>query len=242
MHEACFATVLGKSALRGSAMIRGFLHKLLINMKDTSFKEKQLAQLKNDYPTESVNYIFDQWWADGQRERWAEIHICKNVNLEINTTSRVEGSHGAMKASGTFYTAGSKINVRVQGSFRTTQYPQLERKLDYMHWSLYIQKSSRNSFVKAMNRTTNAAVQLGTVTYFRIPLGMSLYITDIHPGWGVHPVFPPLNVPWQQVDSDRLAVLKDPSVELPRKGRPRGTRRLKTQLRSSNTPLTKWRK
>ncbi|KAK9426972.1 hypothetical protein V1505DRAFT_381726 [Lipomyces doorenjongii] len=62
----------------------------------------------------------------------------------------------------------------------------------------------------------------------RIQLGVPLDITDIHPRWRVHSVFPPLNIPWQHVDPGTLAVLKDPSVELPRKGRPKGTRMLQT--------------
>ncbi|KAK9371522.1 uncharacterized protein V1513DRAFT_455438 [Lipomyces chichibuensis] len=87
----------------------------IVSLTYSGEQEKQLAQFKNDYPTEAVIYFLDQWWGDGQRGRWAEIHICKNVNLGINTTSRVEGSHGAStltSSSGTLYTAGNKINVR----------------------------------------------------------------------------------------------------------------------------------
>ncbi|KAK9357403.1 hypothetical protein V1504DRAFT_436770 [Lipomyces starkeyi] len=44
----------------------------------------------------------------------------------------------------------------------------------------------------------------------------------------IHPELPPLNVSWQHIDPDRLSVLQNPLVALPRKGRPRRTRRLKT--------------
>ncbi|ODQ76056.1 hypothetical protein LIPSTDRAFT_66893 [Lipomyces starkeyi NRRL Y-11557] len=50
-------------------------------------------------------------------ERWVEIHLRKYSNFGISTSSRVEGSHGAMKSaltssSGTIYTAAKKINRR----------------------------------------------------------------------------------------------------------------------------------
>ncbi|KAK9350479.1 hypothetical protein V1523DRAFT_355313, partial [Lipomyces doorenjongii] len=50
-----------------------------------------------------------------------------------------------------------------------------------------------------------------------------LDVQEIHPRWRVHPVLPPLKVSWQHIDPDRLSVLA-----LPRNGRPKATRRLKT--------------
>ncbi|ODQ68748.1 hypothetical protein LIPSTDRAFT_7462 [Lipomyces starkeyi NRRL Y-11557] len=78
-----------------------------------------LAQLQTDHPDEAVNYFLTQWWVNGQCERWAEIHIRMHPNLGISTTSRVEGSHGAMKgalssSSGNLHTAGSKINRKAK--------------------------------------------------------------------------------------------------------------------------------
>ncbi|KAK9319397.1 hypothetical protein V1517DRAFT_266376, partial [Lipomyces orientalis] len=46
----------------------------------------------------------------------------------------------------------------------------------------------------------------------RIQLGIPLDITNIHPCKRVHPVFPPLNLLSQEVDPDRLAVLKNPQM------------------------------
>ncbi|KAK9234851.1 hypothetical protein V1525DRAFT_349429, partial [Lipomyces kononenkoae] len=63
----------------------------------------------------------------------------------------------------------------------------------------------------------------------RIQLGLSLDVTAIHPRWRVNPVLSTLNVALHNIDPDTLSfVLKDPSISLPRKGRPRGTRRLQT--------------
>ncbi|KAK9311605.1 hypothetical protein V1524DRAFT_418851 [Lipomyces starkeyi] len=62
----------------------------------------------------------------------------------------------------------------------------------------------------------------------QILFGVPLDVHDIHPRWRVHPEIPPLNVNWQDIDSQKLRVLKDPQAALPRKGRPRGTRRLRT--------------
>ncbi|KAK9427103.1 hypothetical protein V1505DRAFT_402732 [Lipomyces doorenjongii] len=62
----------------------------------------------------------------------------------------------------------------------------------------------------------------------RIQLGVPISITQIHPRWWVHPEFPPVNVAFQHIDAAILLELKDPSATLPRKGRPKGTRRLQT--------------
>ncbi|KAK9426959.1 hypothetical protein V1505DRAFT_381797 [Lipomyces doorenjongii] len=62
----------------------------------------------------------------------------------------------------------------------------------------------------------------------RIQVGVPLDVQEIHPRWRVHPELPPLKVSWQHIDPDRLSVLQDPLVALPTKGRPKGTRRLKT--------------
>jgi transposase-like protein len=33
-------------------------------------QEKELEQLKKLFPTEAVKYFLNQWWVNGQRERW----------------------------------------------------------------------------------------------------------------------------------------------------------------------------
>ncbi|KAK9336856.1 hypothetical protein V1521DRAFT_302366 [Lipomyces starkeyi] len=60
---------------------------------------------------QAVHNFLDQWWVDGNYERWAEVFIRKYLNFGISTTSRLEGSHGAMKgvvtsSSGTLYSYG----------------------------------------------------------------------------------------------------------------------------------------
>ncbi|ODQ68873.1 hypothetical protein LIPSTDRAFT_76620 [Lipomyces starkeyi NRRL Y-11557] len=62
----------------------------------------------------------------------------------------------------------------------------------------------------------------------RIQLGVPISITDVHPRWWVNPKFPPVNVFFQHIDAEVLLHLKDPAAALPRKGRPKGTRRLQT--------------
>ncbi|KAK9390753.1 hypothetical protein V1515DRAFT_43996 [Lipomyces mesembrius] len=59
---------------------------------------------------------------------------------------------------------------------------------------------------------------------------------DVNHRWQVHPVFPPLNINWRHIDPQTLSNVKEPQVGLPRKGRPRGTRRLPHQLRLSRKP------
>ncbi|KAK9428469.1 hypothetical protein V1505DRAFT_376989, partial [Lipomyces doorenjongii] len=79
---------------------------------------QDLNHFKRKFPVQAVNYFLEQWWIDGKYERWAEICIRKNLNFGLSITSRVEGSHGAMKgaltsSSGTLYTPGNnKINRR----------------------------------------------------------------------------------------------------------------------------------
>ncbi|KAK9491413.1 hypothetical protein V1508DRAFT_421831 [Lipomyces doorenjongii] len=58
-----------------------------------------------------------------------------------------------------------------------------------------------------------------------IELGVPISITDIYPRCWVHPEFFPVNVALQHIDAEMLLDLKDPAAALPRKGRPRGTRR-----------------
>ncbi|KAK9258332.1 hypothetical protein V1519DRAFT_26786 [Lipomyces tetrasporus] len=88
--------------------------------------------------------------------------------------------------------------------------------------------------MRRMAREMTLAVQLGTATYCHAGIESSsvsgsLDVTDIHPPWRVNPVLPPLSVALHNIDPDTLSsVLKDPSITLPRKGRPRETRRLQT--------------
>ncbi|KAK9238951.1 hypothetical protein V1525DRAFT_68283 [Lipomyces kononenkoae] len=66
---------------------------------DHTEQETSLQTLQDKFPGEAVNYFLNQWWRDGQCERWAEYHISRYPNFGMNTTSRVEGSHAALKRS-----------------------------------------------------------------------------------------------------------------------------------------------
>ncbi|KAK9327187.1 hypothetical protein V1520DRAFT_394042 [Lipomyces starkeyi] len=224
---------------------------------DADEQTKQLEELQNDYPTEAVSYFLQQWWVDGQYERWAEISIRKHVNFGNSTTSRVEGSHGAFKvaltsSSGTLLTAGNKINRH--GTDQSQH-----RSIIGSNKNLHVRLEIRNQ-VETANLCTTISREALELVYaevnklhhnaedgtrddcscaawnryllpcrHRIQLGLPLDVTDIHPRWRVNPVLPPLSVALHNIDPDTLSsVLKDPSIALPRKGRPRGTRRLQT--------------
>ncbi|KAK9328776.1 hypothetical protein V1520DRAFT_280695 [Lipomyces starkeyi] len=219
--------------------------------------EEQLQQIEKDFPPQAIAYFKTQWWTD--RERWAELHVRKHVNFGISITSRVEGSHAALKAvlassSGTLFTAGKKINR--QGLLQTRRNS--------------IIGSNENVIVKTAVRDRVGTAGLGTKisrsalellhaevmkkvhnqeeaessehcncdTYHRyllpcshhIRLNLPIDVRDIHPRWLVEqPTVPPdIATLYLDLDTVTLATLRDPPVTLPRKGRPRGTRRLPT--------------
>ncbi|KAK9312790.1 hypothetical protein V1522DRAFT_437744 [Lipomyces starkeyi] len=135
-------------------------------------------------------------------------------------------------SSGTLYTAAKKINH--SGIERSQQ--------------LSVISSNENLFVRLeiRNQVETALLQVvkklhhqeeeGTIDEYsctvrsryllpcshQTQLGLPLDVTHIHPRWRVHPTFPAVNITSQ---NDRPDVL---SGALPRKGRPRGTRRLQT--------------
>ncbi|KAK9384341.1 hypothetical protein V1515DRAFT_512956, partial [Lipomyces mesembrius] len=79
--------------------------------------EKELYALKTQFLAKAVNYFINQWWIEGTAERWTELHISRYPNYGISTSSRVEGSHSALKralgsSAGTLYTAGQMLNHR----------------------------------------------------------------------------------------------------------------------------------
>lgn len=85
-----------------------------IASSDGGDQEKELEQLRKKLRTETVNYFLNQWWVDGQYERWAERYRYASVRT-LGLAPRVERIHGAMKgalasSSGTLYAAAKKIN------------------------------------------------------------------------------------------------------------------------------------
>ncbi|KAJ8102034.1 hypothetical protein POJ06DRAFT_294661 [Lipomyces tetrasporus] len=96
---------------------------------DATCQKEELKQLKDKFPIPAANYFFDQWWANGLCESWAEIKIQKYSNFGIRTTSTVEGSYGALKgalpsSSGTLHTATKIINRK--GTERSQQLSVIE--------------------------------------------------------------------------------------------------------------------
>ncbi|KAK9481709.1 hypothetical protein V1527DRAFT_502447 [Lipomyces starkeyi] len=206
---------------------------------DRESQAKSLEQLKSDFAAEPVNYFLSQWWENGQCERWAEMHIQNHLNFGISITSRVEGSHGAIKrgltsSSGTLYTAGKELNRR---GIERAQHLSVEESNE----ALFVRLEIRNEIETSKLCTTISRSALGlvyaevlnmeslpsAVATHRIQL-VPISITEIDPRWWVHPEFPPVNVAFQHIDAAILLELKDPAATLPRKGRPKGTRRLQT--------------
>ncbi|KAK9427569.1 hypothetical protein V1505DRAFT_417432 [Lipomyces doorenjongii] len=180
-------------------------------------------------------------------ERWAEVHIHKHPNLGISTTSRVEGSHGAMKgaltsSSGSLCTVGNKINRKGRDRAEQLSILSSNENLRTAKLCTAISRSALDLvYVEAMKKVhkqeeegTKYKCSCETANRYllpcshRIQVGVPLDVQEIHPCWRVHPELPPLKVSWQHIDPDRLSVLQDPPVTLPRKGRRKGTRRLKT--------------
>ncbi|KAK9341976.1 hypothetical protein V1522DRAFT_417632 [Lipomyces starkeyi] len=67
----------------------------------------------------------------------------------------------------------------------------------------------------------------------QIQLGVPLQFAQVHPRWRIQGALPALTVPSQNLDSSAIADIKDIAVLVKRKGRSRGTRR----LRPSNSRL-----
>ncbi|KAK9344408.1 hypothetical protein V1522DRAFT_437400 [Lipomyces starkeyi] len=143
----------------------------------------------------------------------------------MNTTSRVEGSHAALKCSlsslsGTLYAAGQRISYR--DAERSTQHS--------------IVGATENLFTvdnQEEDGTTDKCSCTVRSRYLlpcshQIQLGVPLDVTQIHPRWRVQVSVPVLEVTKQNLGTSVLSQLKDPVVLLNRKGRPRGTRRLQT--------------
>ncbi|KAJ8100210.1 hypothetical protein POJ06DRAFT_281343 [Lipomyces tetrasporus] len=193
---------------------------------DMEDQDKMLTQLQTDHRDEAVNYFLTQWCVNGQCERWAEIQI-------------LEGSHGAMKgtlssSSRNFHTAGSKINHKVKDradqlsilcsneSLRSRL--EIRNQPETANLCTAISRSALDIVYAEVMKMRYNQEEEGTKykcncatsnryllpCSYQILFGVSLFEHDIHPRWRVHPEIPPLN------------------AALPRKGRPRGTRRLRT--------------
>ncbi|ODQ72728.1 hypothetical protein LIPSTDRAFT_72351 [Lipomyces starkeyi NRRL Y-11557] len=175
----------------------------------------------------------------------------------MNTTSRVEGSHAALKrslssSSGTLYAAGQRISYR--DAERSTQH-----SIVGATENLFVRVDIRNQLETSVlcTRISRSALELAYTEVLKkvhnqeedgmtdkcsctvrsryllpcshqIQPGVPLDVTQIHPRWRVQVSLPVLEVTKQNLGMSVLSQLKDPVVLLKRKGRPRGTRRLQT--------------
>ncbi|KAK9492519.1 hypothetical protein V1508DRAFT_404664 [Lipomyces doorenjongii] len=208
---------------------------------------KSRARLKAEIRRRSWRKTFptEAWCVDGQCERWAERYICKHPSFGISTTSRVEGSHGALKraltsSSGTLYVAAKKINH--SGIERSQQLSVISS-----NENLFVRLEIRNQVETALLCTaiSRSALELVYAEFMKklhhqeedgaidecsctIQLGLPLDVTHLYPRWRVQPKLSALNITPQHLQPDVLSVLKDPQSAPPRKGRPSGTRRFQT--------------
>ncbi|KAK9366134.1 hypothetical protein V1509DRAFT_631017 [Lipomyces kononenkoae] len=216
---------------------------------DRDSQDEELKQLRDKFPAQAVEYFFHQWWDNGVCECWADIYIRNHPNFGIATTSRVEGSHGAMKSaltssSGTLQTATNKINSRSTESSR-------ERSITGSNKDLFVRLDIRQQaetaalctsisrfalemiyaeVTKRLHHQEEEGAAEGCSCAIRgryllpcshlIEPGQSIDLTSIHPRWRVHATLPPINVASEHIDPQMLSAIRDPPLAIPTKGRP----------------------
>ncbi|KAK9326621.1 hypothetical protein V1520DRAFT_394395 [Lipomyces starkeyi] len=200
----------------------------IVSSVDRESQAKSLEELKSDFPAAAAGYFLSQWWENG------------------HTTSRVEGSHGALKRAGK--TVNRRATDRTQElsvlGFNEALFVRLEirTKIETSKLCTAISRSALYLiYTEVMKKVRQQEKESSWETCdcsawnryllpcsHRIQLGVPISITDVHPRWWVNPKFPPVNVFFQHIDAEVLLHLKDPAAALPRKGRPKGTRRLQT--------------
>ncbi|KAK9236660.1 hypothetical protein V1525DRAFT_426930 [Lipomyces kononenkoae] len=197
---------------------------------DVSEQERDLAALQDRFPHEAVDYFLNQWWKEGQCERWVEYHTSRHANFGMNTTSRVLGSNGAMKralgtSSGTLYAAG-QINNR-SGAERSAQHSIISSTEN-----LFVRVDIRNKIETSMlcTRISRSALELvytevacttdkcncAVRTRYLLPcahqiqLGVPIEVAQIHPRWRVQAILPVLDVAkqagWQTIQFNQPGV------------------------------------
>ncbi|KAK9481982.1 hypothetical protein V1527DRAFT_499424 [Lipomyces starkeyi] len=160
-------------------------------------------------------------------KRWVEIHIRKYSNFGISTSSRVEGSHGAMESaltssSGTIYRAAKKINRR--GTERSQQLSVIGSNRTFL-----LRQEIRNQVETAMLCTAISRFALEIQEAEGIDeicscTICSRFLLPIHRRWRVQVTLPPVAVP-SSMDAHALSFIKYPQGATARKGRPKGMRK-----------------
>ncbi|KAK9241912.1 hypothetical protein V1506DRAFT_569289 [Lipomyces tetrasporus] len=136
----------------------------------------------------------------------------KYSNCGISTTSTAEGSHGALKgalpsSSGTLHTATKIINRK--GTERSQQLSIETSTLCTAISRPALEMVYAEAAKKLQHQEKDGTTEKCSCT-IRSQLGLPIDVTSIHPRWRVQTTLP------------------DPLAAIPRKGRPKGTRRLKT--------------
>ncbi|KAK9333168.1 hypothetical protein V1520DRAFT_367105 [Lipomyces starkeyi] len=173
--------------------------------KDT---QKQLQQIEKDFPSQAVAYFKTQWWTD--QERWAELHVRKHVNFGISITSRT-AVRGRVETAG----LGTKIS---------------RSALELLHAEVMKRVHNQEEAGSSEHCKCDTYHRYLLPCSHNIRLNVPIDIRDIYPRWLVEqPTVPPdIATLYLYLDPVTLATLRDPPVMLPRKARPRGTRRLPT--------------
>ncbi|KAK9321100.1 hypothetical protein V1517DRAFT_368674 [Lipomyces orientalis] len=165
-------------------------------------------------------------------ERWVEIHIRKYSNVGISTNSRVEGSHGAMKAK-KINRRGTELSqqLSVIGSNRNLLRLETRNQVETATLCTAISRIALEivyaEVMKKIHQEEEGMDEICSCTIsnryllrcsHQIQSGLPIDIGSIHPRWIVQVALPPV---------------EDPSLASSRKGRPKGARRLPTSAETT---------
>ncbi|KAK9236844.1 hypothetical protein V1525DRAFT_426786 [Lipomyces kononenkoae] len=205
---------------------------------DPNSQEEELNQLRDNFPPQAVDYFFTQWWANSTCKAWAEIHIRNYVNFGVSSTSRVEGSHGAMKtaltsSSGTLYTATTKKKRRESAQSRTLS-------IVGSNQNVRVRLEIRNQVLKKLEHKeeqgTDARGSCTIRTRFLLPcshqivLGQPIHVASIHPRWRVQPTLPDVDIPSQDIDTAMISQFHEKDDRKDKADPRRRLRRFKKRL------------
>ncbi|KAK9427676.1 hypothetical protein V1505DRAFT_379344, partial [Lipomyces doorenjongii] len=196
---------------------RKYFTHIITDSVETEVQERDLNHFKGKFPVQAVNYFLELCWIDGKCERCAEIFIRKNLNFGMSTTSRVEGSHCAMKGA-------LNINRSEQLSIRNQiETAQLCTAISRPSLELVYAEVIKKLHLQIVEGGTEDTSSCSIWHRYLLPCLHRIQLGTFIISWKVYPVFRPLNINWPHIDPETLSNVEDPQGGLPRKGRPRGT-------------------
>ncbi|KAK9495168.1 hypothetical protein V1508DRAFT_402424 [Lipomyces doorenjongii] len=161
------------------------------------------------------------------------MELQKHLKFGISTSSRVEGSHAALKSgltssSGMLFTAGNKINRRGLLQARTSSIITSNENVtvtktaasERVETAGICTKISLSALEKESDEKLHNQEEAGSSEHCKCD--------DIHPRWLVEQSNILVDISTAHIVPPTLATFRDLPVTLPRKGRPRGTWRLLT--------------